>query len=163
MKSVRMIGFSGHQGLPPATTDLVAAELRAKLEPLAGPELVGVTMLGPGADQLFARIALELGGHLYVVVPAKRYRDGFEDPEARRAYGQLYALASYFEALEHVESTEEAHMAAGRVVVDRSVRLLAVWDGQPARGHGGTADVVAYAQERGVPVEVIWPKGATRD
>jgi hypothetical protein len=163
MKSVRMIGFSGHQGLPPATADLVAAELRAKLEPLAGPELVGVTMLGPGADQLFARIVLELGGRLYVVVPAKRYRDGFEDPEARRAYGQLHAVASYFEALEYVESTEEAHMAGGRAIVERSDRLLAVWDGQLARGHGGTADVVAYARERSVPVEVVWPAGATRD
>jgi hypothetical protein len=157
-----MIGFSGHQGLSPATTDLVAAELRARLEPLAGQELVGVTMLGPGADQLFARIVLELGGHLYVVVPAKRYRDGFGDPEARREYDRLYPTASYFEALEYVESTEDAHMAGGRVVVDRSARLLAVWDGQPARGHGGTADVVAYARERGVPVEVIWPEGATR-
>jgi hypothetical protein len=163
MKSVRTIGFSGHQGLPPATTDLVAAELRDRLEPLAGPELIGVTMLGPGADQLFAQMVLELGGHLSVVVPAKRYRDGFDDPEARREYDRLYPMASYFEALEYVESTEDAHMAGGRVVVDRSARLLAVWDGQPARGHGGTADVVAYAQERGVPVEVIWPKGATRD
>jgi hypothetical protein len=163
MKSVRMIGFSGHQGLPPATTDLVAAELRAKLEPLAGPELIGVTMLGPGADQLFARIVLELSGRLYVVVPAKRYRDGFEDPEARREYDRLYPGASYFEALEYVESTEEAHMAGGRVVVDRSDRLLAVWDGKPARGRGGTADIVAYARELGVSVEVIWPEGASRD
>ena len=41
--------------------------------------------------------------------------------------------------------------------------LVAVWDGQPARGLGGTADVVAYARQRGVPMEVIWPQGATRD
>lgn len=158
-----MIGFSGHQGLPPATTDLVAAELRGKLKRLAGLELIGVTMLGPGADQLFARIVLELGGHLYVVVPAKRYRDGFQDPEARRDYDRLYAMANYFEELDYVESTEEAHMAGGRVVVERADRLLAVWDGKPARGYGGTADIVAYAGERGVPVEVIWPEGASRD
>ncbi|MFG2222777.1 hypothetical protein [Streptomyces sp. NPDC048644] len=42
-------------------------------------------------------------------------------------------------------------------------RLIAVWDGQPARGYGGTADVVAYARSTGVPVEVVWPDGATRD
>ena len=45
--------------------------------------------------------------------------------------------------------------------VDRSGVLVAVWDGQPARGLGGTADVVA--RQRGVPMEVIWPQGATRD
>jgi hypothetical protein len=65
--------------------------------------------------------------------------------------------------LEHTESTEEAHMDAGKVVVDRSSVLLAVWDGQPSRGLGGTADVVAYARQRGVPVTVIWPEGASRD
>jgi hypothetical protein len=53
-------------------------------------------------------------------------------------------------------------MDAGKVVVDRSSVLVAVWDGQPSRGLGGTADVVRYARERGVPVEVIWPEGATR-
>jgi hypothetical protein len=46
--------------------------------------------------------------------------------------------------------------------VDRSDVLLAVWDGQPARGPGGTGDVVAYARARGTPVEVVWPAGAAR-
>jgi hypothetical protein len=46
--------------------------------------------------------------------------------------------------------------------VDRSDVLLAVWDGRPARGFGGTGDVVAYARRRGVPVEVVWPRGAER-
>ena len=69
----------------------------------------------------------------------------------------------HVEALEHTESTEQAHMDAGKVVVDRSSVLLAVWDGQPSRGLGGTADVVAYARQRGVPVTVIWPEGASRD
>ena len=38
-----------------------------------------------------------------------------------------------------------------------------MWDGKPARSYGGTADVVAYARERGTPVRVIWPDGAHRD
>ncbi|OEV05450.1 hypothetical protein [Streptomyces oceani] len=42
-------------------------------------------------------------------------------------------------------------------------QLLAVWDGQPSRGYGGTAEVVAYARRMGVPVTVLWPEGATRD
>ncbi|MFG2777635.1 hypothetical protein ACGFY7_07180 [Streptomyces prunicolor] len=41
--------------------------------------------------------------------------------------------------------------------------LLAVWDGRPARGYGGTADVVTYAREHDVPVRVLRPEGATRD
>ena len=110
-------------------------------------------------------MVLELGGALHVVQPTEvsQYRDGFEDPEAQAGYDELYARARHVETLEHTESTEEAHMDTGKVVVDRSSVLLAVWDGQPSRGLGGTADVVAYARQRGVPVTVIWPKGASRD
>jgi hypothetical protein len=40
--------------------------------------------------------------------------------------------------------------------------LWAVWDGLPARGYGGTAEVVAYARAHAMPVKVIWPVGALR-
>jgi hypothetical protein len=66
------------------------------------------------------------------------------------------------ERLPFVESTEQAHLAAGQAVVDRSERLVAVWDGKPARGIGGTADIVSYARQKGVPVIVLWPEGAMR-
>jgi hypothetical protein len=157
-----MVGFTGHAGLPPATMEVVAADLRERLAPYAGPELVGISLLGPGCDQLFARLVLKLGGNLYVVVPAKRYRDQFADPEAQQTYDQLYQQCAYFEDLEYLDSTEEAHMAGGRVVVERCTRLLAVWDGQPSKGLGGTADVVVYARQLGRPVEIIWPEGASR-
>lgn len=163
MSTAHRVGMTGHAGLPPPTAELVTAALRDTLRPYT-LNLVGVTMLGPGADQLFARVVLELGGTLYVVQPTTgmQYRDSFEDASARRGYDELYGQASHIEALEHTESTEQAHMDAGKVVVDRSSVLVAVWDGQPSRGLGGTADVVRYARERGVPVEVIWPEGATR-
>ena len=158
-----MVGMTGHQGLPTRTAELVTTALRDTLRPHA-LNLVGVTMLGPGADQLFARVVLALGGTLYVVQPTTgmQYRDSFEDRDAQRGYDELYGQASHVHVLEHTESTEQAHMAGGRAVVDRSSVLVAVWDGQPARGLGGTADVVAYARERGVPVDVVWPEGATR-
>jgi hypothetical protein len=160
--SQQTVGMTGHQGLPPATTELVAAALRDKLARYT-PNLVGVTMLGPGADQLFAQIVLDLGGSLHVVVPADKYRDGFAEQGDRESYDELYRRAADIERLEHTGSTEQAHMDGGKTVVDRAHVLIAVWDGQPSRGLGGTADVVAYARQRGVPVDVIWPQGATRD
>jgi hypothetical protein len=48
-------------------------------------------------------------------------------------------------------------------MVDRADRLIAVWDGLPARAYGGTADVVQYARHKGTPVTVVWPQGAYRD
>ncbi|MFD9950235.1 hypothetical protein ACFWYW_56045 [Nonomuraea sp. NPDC059023] len=40
--------------------------------------------------------------------------------------------------------------------------LWAVWDGLSARGFGGAADVAAAARDRGLPVRIFWPDGATR-
>ena len=42
--------------------------------------------------------------------------------------------------------------AAGRFVVGNCDLLLAVWGGAPARGRGGTAEIVSYAIRVGVPV-----------
>ena len=49
-------------------------------------------------------------------------------------------------------------MEASRAMLARADHLFAVWDGKPARGYGGTADVVAEARQRGVPVTAIWPE-----
>jgi hypothetical protein len=48
-------------------------------------------------------------------------------------------------------------------MLDMIDQLIAVWDGQPARGHGGTADVVNEAHQHQLPVTVLWPHGASRD
>ncbi|MGH8901880.1 MAG: hypothetical protein ACRDYA_09415 [Egibacteraceae bacterium] len=156
------VGVTGHQALPPRTALLVDHALRVLLERLDDPDLVGITCLADGADQLFARAVLDCGGALEVVVPAERYRDGLEPASARAAYDHLFARACQVERLTFSESTERAHLAAGRFVVEASDVLVAVWDGEPARGLGGTADVVRYAHELGVPVEIVWPPGASR-
>jgi hypothetical protein len=40
-------------------------------------------------------------------------------------------------------------------VVDRADAVIALWDGEPSRGRGGTAEIVAYAKERGVPLVLV--------
>jgi hypothetical protein len=54
-------------------------------------------------------------------------------------------------------------MAASAEMLQAAGLLIAVWDGEPARSWGGTADVAAAARSQGLPVTVVWPKGATRD
>jgi hypothetical protein len=151
------VGVTGHRSLPDRTRQLVESSVYDRLGGLTSEPLVGISCLADGADQLFAEAVLGLGGELEVVLPAAGcYRDG------RAALDRFVARAAAVETLGFPESTNEAYMAAGRRVVDRSDVLVAVWDGNPARGFGGTGDVVAYAHERGVPVEVVWPSGAVR-
>jgi len=157
------IAITGHRGLPAATERLVDRDIRDHLAAAAAEgDLVGISNLADGADQIFARAVLDTGGRLEVIVPAAQYRDGL--PEAAHArYDALLGAASKVDRLGYVESTEEAHMAASQAMLASADQLYAVWDGHPARGYGGTADVVAEAERLGIPVTVIWPEGAVRD
>jgi hypothetical protein len=158
------IAVAGHRDLPPDTAELVDAEIRALLEEVLAGEssITGLSCLADGADQIFARAVLELGGTLEAVIPAQRYREALPR-EARQGYDELFGHAEQVHRLPFVESTSESHMAAGRRMLDDADELLAVWDGQAARGYGGTADVVAEARSRGMRVRVVWPPGAHRD
>jgi hypothetical protein len=107
-------------------------------------------------------MVLDLGGSLHVYVPAAKYREGLPDGH-HAVYDSLIAQADEVTHLDHVESDSDAHMDASLRMIGEADALVAVWDGKPARGYGGTADVVEAARERGLPVTVIWPDGAERD
>jgi hypothetical protein len=156
------LGITGHRGLSAeaerAVRDVLGDELR-KYDPA---ELLGVSCIADGPDTWFAEAVLEGGGRIEVVVPAEQYRESL--PESHHAtYDKLLARAAEVHHTGMRESTSQAHMTGSEILVGLVDRLVAVWDGQPARGYGGTADVVAYARRTGVPVDVVWPEGATRD
>jgi hypothetical protein len=154
------VAVSGHRSLDERTSELVDAALRETIASF-GDDLTGVTCLADGADTLFAQAVLDAGGDLIAVVPALRYRENL--PENHwHTYDRLLLEADEVIRLPHVESTSEAHMDASLKMLSRAGQLIAVWDGQPARGFGGTADVVAAARERGLRVTVVWPEGAQR-
>lgn len=157
------LAVTGHRGLSETTTALVDAALRREISKRAenGP-LVGLSCIADGADALFARAILDHGGTLHVIVPARKYRDSLPR-EHHATYDALIAEAAETIRLDHVESDSSAHMDASLHMLAEVDELLAVWDGQPARGYGGTADVVDVARDQGVPITVVWPTGVTRD
>jgi hypothetical protein len=155
------IAISGHRELPEPTVNLVNAAIRQWIAENADTELTGLTCLADGADAIFAQAVLDAGGALAVVVPAAEYRDSLP-AEHHPVYDALISEAAEVVRLDHQESTSQSHMDASIYMLDQADRLLAVWDGEPARGYGGTADVVEAANQHGVPVTVIWPDGASR-
>ncbi|MGW7552565.1 hypothetical protein [Streptomyces rimosus] len=156
------LGITGHRGLSAAIEETARAEMQARLRGYGASELCGVSCLADGPDTWFAEIVLAFGGRIEAVVPAEGYRAGL--PEGHRAtYDALLGQAVEVHRTGLRESCPEAHMAGSEILVRLVDRLVAVWDGKEARGFGGTADVVAYARRVGVPVDVIWPAGASRD
>jgi hypothetical protein len=155
------IGITGHSNLAPDTVALVRDALRELLANLEHP-LVGVTCLARGADQLFARAVLDVGGEVEVVLPARDYRDRKVKPDNAVEFDELIGKAANVITLPFEQSDRDAYMAASEQVLCAVDSMVAVWDGQPSDGRGGTADVVAAARERGLAVSKVWPKGASR-
>lgn len=156
------LAITGHRGLSPELEAEVDRMIRAAVA--TGDDVVGVSCLADGADAVFAQAVLDAGGVLVAVLPAVEYRASLPE-EFRPVYDRLLARAGRVVQLPFVTPDPHAYMEAGKRMVDElgeSASLLAVWDGLPGRGLGGTADVVAYARSRGVPVTVLWPEGAIR-
>lgn len=155
-----VIGATGHQELPTEAIPFLAEKVREVVRSCAPPRRL-FTSLAAGADQLVARTVLQEGGRLHAVVPSVGY-EATLDGDDRHSYEELLAKADGVTRLDFQQPSEQAYWAAGKEVVDRCEVLVAIWDGRPARGLGGTADVVKYARGHGKDVRVIWPSGVAR-
>ena len=156
------VGITGHQDLgSEADVAWVRAALNQVLSERYG-SLTGVSSLARGADQLFAELVLARGGSLEAVIPFPDYRSRFSDEvDAQRFDGLLARSRADVLPREGGPdgggSDEQAYLRAGQSVVERSDLLLAVWNGKPAAGLGGTADIVQHARARGTPTIVLDP------
>jgi hypothetical protein len=155
------IGITGHSNLTPESVPLVADELRKVLSEFGEP-IVGVSCLARGADQVFASVVLELGGQLHVVLPAADYRERKVKPDNREEFEALIGQAANVHLLPFETSNRDAYASANETVLADIDTLVAVWDGAPPDGKGGTGDTVEVARTRGIPVTVVWPHGAAR-
>ena len=102
------------------------------------------------------QVLADLDARLEVALPmdAEEYAEDFETEESKQEFCCLLAQArpsDIWQAPDWLER-EEAYERAGRYVVDRSDAIIAVWNGEKSRGRGGTAEIVGYAQEKGVPI-----------
>lgn len=157
------IGITGHANLTTETVPLVAEGIRTAVAPYVDDGLTGVTCLACGADQVFARVVLDLGGAIDVVLPAADYRERKVKPDNAAEFDELLGKAATVHTMPFAESNREAYMAASEHILSTVDALVAVWDGGPSGGYGGTADVVDAARGRGIPITVVWPPGAERD
>jgi hypothetical protein len=155
------VGITGHQEIPTVALAEVMERVEEALNSLRGP-LQAATSLAVGADQLVAGDIVSRGGRLHVILPCADYRRTFTSRVALQQFESLLAAAERVDTLDFSAPSEEAFWEAGKRVVDASDLLVAVWDGKPSRGLGGTADVVNYAHDQHKAVHVIWPTDVVR-
>jgi hypothetical protein len=154
------IGVTGHINLAAGTATLVREALAGYLTTVPVTDIVGVTCLAAGADQLFAKTVRDAGGTYEAVLPGPDYRAVLPDDE-RPEFDELLAGARAV-AYAAESSGAEAYVAANQLLLDSIDVLVAVWDGLPCADPASTAAVVSAARRRGLDPIVIWPAGAAR-
>ncbi len=171
-----IVGVTGHRKIADAgrlaaavdavldTIVLRAADGTVARQNEAPPQLSVLSPLAEGADRLVAELVLARAGtaELEAVLPMdeSEYETDFETDASRSEFRSLLARAGTIHRLPRPSSREEAYAAAGRYVVDHCDVLIAVWDGKPEEGPGGTAEVVRYARAQGRRIAWIDPNGA---
>lgn len=126
----------------------------------AGPPLLrAVSPLAEGTDRMFAAAALDRKYELCVPMPFLRedYERDFTTPESLAGFRGLIARAAAETALTTFELDQSrkdqpaAYGAAGRLVVNQSDLLVAIWDGDEGK-RGGTVETMKEAVSFRVPV-----------
>ena len=163
------IGVTGHRELadPDALRAAIRKALRGLIEllpvaPAAGLTPVVVSALAEGADRLVAEeILADPDARLEVPLPLSPadYEEDFKTEASKEEFRRLLTRASAVWPAPATEDRNEAYEQAGRYMVDRCDALIALWDGEDPRGQGGTAEIVAYAQEKGVPIAWVNTQG----
>jgi hypothetical protein len=160
LPEVLAVGFTGHRKL--AEQARCRAQILAFLreQSAGGLAVYGVSSVATGADLLFAESCLQLGLPLRVLLPMPQesFRRDFATEEWARVEAVLRAAISVEVTGQDASGMEtgrsERYYECGLETVQQSQMLLCVWDGQPARGLGGTGEIVAFAREMGR--RVIW-------
>lgn len=125
-----------------------------------------LTALAEGADMIAAESALDshIPFDVLLPMPVEGYERTFDTADGRRRLRELMARARRVDIVDDAPDADADTAAAfARGAADllaRSHLLVAVWDGLPPRGRGGTGETVQHARAQGIPVVVIDMKGA---
>lgn len=175
--SVR-VGVTGHRAWTGDSDEIaqrVGAVLRAIAEvasavsrdPSAGyasapPVLRVISPIAEGADRLVAREGIARGYELQCPLPFFReeYEKDFSTDASRAEFQQLLSHANAVFELD-CDRAEGSHpyQTVGRIMLAQCDLLIAIWDGLPPKGTGGTSQMVAEAAEQEIPI--IWINPAT--
>jgi hypothetical protein len=154
-----VVGFSGHRHLGDvaALAKVLASELEG-LRSRAPGEWIALSSIAEGGDRLFVQSAKGLGiaWHAILPLPKAEFAKDF-NPAEWEAVERTLGGAEHVRVITENGTRQDAYLDCGMATVDGADVLMAVWDGEPARGKGGTADVVAYARSLSKPLVTINP------
>lgn len=162
------IGVTGHRQLNEVEqiSSGVDEALHKVKRTFPGESLTIISPLAEGADRLVVWRALEFPDtRLIVALPMEMddYMTDFRTQESREEFQAMLARTEEVIELPPRISREEAYLAVGRYILDHCQILIAVWDGLPARGQGGTGQIVNEAQQCNKPIAWVFARNQELD
>jgi hypothetical protein len=156
-----IIGVTGHRTLQNPNPIIAGVDktLQAIKKIFENESIVILSPLAEGADRIIAERALAIDGTKLIAVlpmPVEVYLEDFQSPISIKEFQGLLELADEIIELPRIINREESYRNVGKYLVAHCDVMIAIWDGQPARGPGGTAEVVALARDRNLPVAWIY-------
>jgi hypothetical protein len=160
------VGVSGHRNLPDiqSISNAIDEVLRTILDAYGDGPFQVISPLAEGADRVVVwRAMAHYSVRLVVPLPLEisDYMLDFKSISSKAEFTTLLEQADKIVELPPEDTRTECYRAAGRFVLDHSDVLIAVWDGGPSRGMGGTAEVVTEARRRELPL--AWVQVADRE
>lgn len=153
------ICITGHRDL--LNPDRVRKEIRSALKSFKEKyhHIICISVIASGADTLFAEEALAQNIPLEILLPfaAEAYKKDFAGEELKKleSFLESYDYRAACDIPVTAEERKNAYLYTGKKMADESDIVMAVWDGKPAVGVGGTGDIVAYARSKGKMVCII--------
>ena len=153
VRTLRPVVFSVFRQLQAATLKLRDSEDQFCSSTAA--ELRLHTALATGADQMAAICARSSGYFVRALLPFEpgEYRKDFAPGDELDTFEQALAAADEIVALPGDRSDDySGYVLVGESLVETADVLIAIWDGEQAKGPGGTGHVVEMALQKSVPV-----------
>lgn len=146
-QTYKILGFTGHRDVvAPEIVRKSLARLLAVLKDNKGRISV-VSSAASGSDCMFLNLVEKYNfpKKLILPFPEPRFSEDFSDSEWDLAE-QHIETAYDVEVVETASNDVQAYLEAGLRTLEQCDVLIAVWDGLPARGTGGTEEIITQAR-----------------
>lgn len=158
------VAVTGHCKLGSAMitcfVEATCLDVLSRLQEQHAGNLQALSAVAIGADTIFADAAIQLDIPLSVVLAADDIIGDYPSLVDRKRFSRLCGLGQVHR-LPFSARCDAAYVALGQYLVNTCDILVAIWNGQPAAGPGGTGDVVTYARARARPIIHIDTSAAT--
>lgn len=152
-------GITGHRRIPHPDNLFQTILRQGEILLTSGKPICGLTPLAEGADRIFARALLQLGIPYSVPLPLEQKNYERDFPDSLAEFHTLLEKAQTVFALPRCPWLTESDVqpdAAGRdfqylsvgvYIANQSDVLFSAWNGKPAQGMGGTAQITQLFQD----------------